>query len=104
MNKFTSPDVMNRADATASRLISPLASQSALRWRCVCKVHASKSDDDMHASALQVSFEQDIIISQANEYEVLQLLLGECRERLMAYEGERMYYFSVMLSIRPAMK
>lgn len=39
-------------------------------------------------SFLQVSFEQDVILSQANEYEVLQLLLGECRERLSAYAGE----------------
>jgi histone-lysine N-methyltransferase SETD3 len=35
---------------------------------------------------LKVSFEQDIIISQMNEYEVLQLLMGECRERLAAYK------------------
>ena len=36
----------------------------------------------------QVSFEQDVILNPANEYEVLQLLLNECRERLAAYAGE----------------
>ncbi len=35
----------------------------------------------------QVSFEADVVLSPANEYEVLQLLLGECRERLAAYAG-----------------
>ena len=34
-----------------------------------------------------VTFTEDVILSQANEYEVLQLLLGECRERLGAYAG-----------------
>jgi hypothetical protein len=28
-----------------------------------------------------------VVLSPANEYEVLQLLLGECRERLAAYAG-----------------
>ena len=32
-----------------------------------------------------MSFDQDVIISQMNEYEVLQLLMGDCRERLAAY-------------------
>jgi len=36
---------------------------------------------------LQVTFEQDVILSQANEYEVLQLLLGECKTRLGSYAG-----------------
>lgn len=35
----------------------------------------------------QVSFEQDIILSQMNEYEVLQLLMGDCRERLAVYSS-----------------
>jgi hypothetical protein len=35
-----------------------------------------------------VSFEEDIIISPANEYEVLQLLLAECRDRFSAYGGQ----------------
>jgi hypothetical protein len=35
---------------------------------------------------LQVNFEQDVVISQMNEYEVLQLLMGECRESLAAYK------------------
>lgn len=34
----------------------------------------------------QVTFDQDVIISQMNEYEVLQLLMGECRESLAAYK------------------
>ncbi|KAF6255082.1 rubisco small subunit N-methyltransferase [Scenedesmus sp. NREL 46B-D3] len=34
----------------------------------------------------KVNFEQDTIISQMNEYEVLQLLMGECRESLAAYK------------------
>lgn len=37
--------------------------------------------------ALQVTFEGDVILSQANEYEVLQLLLGECKTRLGNYAG-----------------
>ena len=36
---------------------------------------------------VQVTFEQDVILSQANEYEVLQLLLGECKTRLGSYAG-----------------
>lgn len=35
---------------------------------------------------MQVNFEEDVIISQMNEYEVLQLLMGECREALAAYK------------------
>ena len=35
-----------------------------------------------------MSFEEDIIISPANEYEVLQLLLAECRDRFSAYGGQ----------------
>ncbi|KAK9917898.1 hypothetical protein WJX75_009348 [Coccomyxa subellipsoidea] len=35
----------------------------------------------------KVSFEQDIILNPVNEYEVLQLLLGECRDRLTSYAG-----------------
>ncbi len=37
--------------------------------------------------AVQVSFEDDVILNQLNEYEVLQLLLGECRDRLTSYAG-----------------
>lgn len=33
----------------------------------------------------KVSFEQDVVMSQMNEYEVLQLLMGDCRERLAEY-------------------
>ena len=41
----------------------------------------------LHSAAVQVTFEQDVILSPANEYEVLQLLLGECKTRLGSYEG-----------------
>lgn len=34
-----------------------------------------------------MSFEEDIIISPSNEYEVLQLLLADCRDRFSAYGG-----------------
>jgi protein-histidine N-methyltransferase len=37
--------------------------------------------------AAQVSFEDDVVLSQMNEYEVLQLLMGDCRERLAAYNS-----------------
>eukprot|EP00879_Flechtneria_rotunda_P029487 GHRR01031896.1.p1 GENE.GHRR01031896.1~~GHRR01031896.1.p1 ORF type:complete len:158 (+),score=60.88 GHRR01031896.1:142-615(+) len=40
----------------------------------------------LHPLHLQVTFEQDVIISQLNEYEVLQLLMGECRELLARYK------------------
>lgn len=33
----------------------------------------------------QVRFDEDVIVDQMNEYEILQLLLGECRTRLAAY-------------------
>lgn len=42
----------------------------------------------MAAGMLQVSLEDDVVLSQANEYEILQLLLGECRDRLTSYEGK----------------
>jgi hypothetical protein len=32
-----------------------------------------------------VSFESDTQLSQINEYEVLQLLMGDCRDKLQAY-------------------
>ena len=32
-----------------------------------------------------MSFEDDVVLSQMNEYEVLQLLMGDCRERIAAY-------------------
>eukprot|EP00884_Botryococcus_braunii_P013165 jgi/Botrbrau1/2184/Bobra.101_2s0019.2 len=40
------------------------------------------------AQLAKVTFEEDVIITPANEYEVLQLLLGDCKERLSAYEGD----------------
>ncbi|GLC74385.1 hypothetical protein PLESTF_001507400 [Pleodorina starrii] len=33
----------------------------------------------------KVSFETDVELSQMNEYEILQILMGDCRERLAAY-------------------
>jgi len=36
-------------------------------------------------TGLQVNFEQDIMLSDLNEYEILQILMGDCRERLQAY-------------------
>lgn len=39
------------------------------------------------AQFARVSFDADVIVSQMNEYEVLQLLMGDCRERLAAYDG-----------------
>jgi len=38
------------------------------------------------AQFARVSFEADVIVSQVNEYEVLQLLMGDCRDRLSAYD------------------
>ena len=35
------------------------------------------------------------MLSPANEYEVLQLLLGECRERLAAYAGAQHPHLSL---------
>ena len=36
----------------------------------------------------QVSFDRDVIISQNNEYEILQLMMSDCRERLSQYPGK----------------
>ncbi len=33
----------------------------------------------------QVSFEQDVELSQMNEYEILQIIMGDCREKLQSY-------------------
>lgn len=33
----------------------------------------------------KVSFEQDVVLSDLNEYEVLQLLMGDCREKIAKY-------------------
>jgi len=40
------------------------------------------------AQIARVSFTEDMVISDANEYEVLMLLLGECRDRLGAFEED----------------
>lgn len=34
-----------------------------------------------------MSFDRDVVISQNNEYEILQLMMGDCRERLSNYPG-----------------
>ena len=36
----------------------------------------------------QVNMDKDVVVSPMNEYEVLQLLLAECRDRLTAYGSE----------------
>ena len=36
---------------------------------------------------LQANLDKDVIVSPANEYEVLQLLLSDCRDRLSAFNG-----------------
>jgi hypothetical protein len=35
----------------------------------------------------KIIFDRDVILDQANEYEVLMILMGECRSRLGNYEG-----------------
>lgn len=35
---------------------------------------------------IKVNFEEDVIISQLNEYEVLQLILSDCQEKLSNYQ------------------
>eukprot|EP01024_Parvocaulis_polyphysoides_P018683 TRINITY_DN18291_c1_g3_i1.p1 TRINITY_DN18291_c1_g3~~TRINITY_DN18291_c1_g3_i1.p1 ORF type:complete len:316 (-),score=22.75 TRINITY_DN18291_c1_g3_i1:137-1084(-) len=47
------------------------------------------------AQIAKVSFDQDVIITQSNEYEILQLLMAECRDRLSAYQND--YEFDVKL-------
>jgi protein-histidine N-methyltransferase len=39
------------------------------------------------AELAKVRFDSDTIVSPMNEYEVLQLMMGDCRERLAAYDG-----------------
>lgn len=36
---------------------------------------------------MKLRFDRDTVISQMNEYETLQLMMGDCRERLAGYEG-----------------
>ena len=40
------------------------------------------------AQLASVTFDSDVVVSVENEYEVLQLLMGDLRERLQAYAGE----------------
>lgn len=49
-----------------------------------------KSVSNDSGGGVQVNFEQDSVVSQANEYEVLQLLLADMRDRLTAYPGDRL--------------
>ena len=53
----------------------------------VTRYNLPKQESAKPLACRQVSFEEDVMLSAANEYEVLQLLLGECRERLAAYAG-----------------
>eukprot|EP01023_Acetabularia_acetabulum_P050476 TRINITY_DN5467_c0_g2_i1.p1 TRINITY_DN5467_c0_g2~~TRINITY_DN5467_c0_g2_i1.p1 ORF type:complete len:478 (-),score=78.38 TRINITY_DN5467_c0_g2_i1:17-1450(-) len=43
------------------------------------------------AQIAKISFDKDVIISQNNEYEILQLLMAECRDRLSAYKNDYEY-------------
>eukprot|EP00959_Pyramimonas_sp_CCMP1952_P059754 1248156-Pyramimonas_sp.AAC.1 len=45
----------------------------------------SRVTDPMQLAS--ISFERDKIVTEMNEYETLMLMMGECRERLAAYEG-----------------
>ena len=54
---------------------------------CMDSMQIKSVGDD--SGEVQVNFEQDSIVSQANEYEVLQLLLADMRDRLTAYPGEK---------------
>eukprot|EP01025_Chloroclados_australasicus_P026878 TRINITY_DN26696_c0_g2_i1.p2 TRINITY_DN26696_c0_g2~~TRINITY_DN26696_c0_g2_i1.p2 ORF type:complete len:501 (-),score=29.89 TRINITY_DN26696_c0_g2_i1:203-1489(-) len=40
------------------------------------------------AQIAKISFDNDVIISQSNEYEVLQLLMAECRDRIGAFKTQ----------------
>lgn len=42
----------------------------------------------MPCSLPQISFERDTVVSQNNEYEILQLLMSDCRVRLTNYASE----------------
>lgn len=55
-------------------------------WHCQPCSTSNTSPVLLVSSTIQVSFEQDVVLSQMNEYEVLQLLMGDCRERLAAYQ------------------
>ncbi len=49
-----------------------------------------------------MSFDRDVIISPANEYEVLQLLMGDCRDLLSSYESAPSgNSLTVLLSVGP---
>ena len=56
-------------------------------WRMASCLVSTTIEFVVMVFALQVTFEGDVILSQANEYEVLQLLLGECKTRLGNYAG-----------------
>ena len=36
---------------------------------------------------MQANLDRDVIVSPANEYEVLQLLLSDCRDRMSSFNG-----------------
>ena len=54
---------------------------------CVCVRACAIARVWLAVCLTQVSFESDVVLSQMNEYEVLQLLMGDCRERLSAYRN-----------------
>ena len=43
------------------------------------------------AQLARVTFEEDVLIDESNEYEILQLVMGDCRERLAEYEQNEEY-------------
>ncbi|PNH12803.1 hypothetical protein TSOC_000234 [Tetrabaena socialis] len=49
----------------------------------------------------KVSFDKDVELSQMNEYEILQILMGDCRERLAVYT--KSYEEDVKIAQQPAL-
>ena len=47
---------------------------------------------------VQANLDRDVIVSPANEYEVLQLLLSDCRDRLTNFNSEPTFSRSPDLS------
>jgi len=54
-----------------------------------------------HLCVAQVSFDRDVEISQNNEYEILQLMMGDCRDRLSNYPGIPLIIFPTTERLKP---
>jgi len=54
-------------------------------FQLLAYLRMSRITDPMQLA--MVSFEVDKVVTEMNEYETLMLMMGECRERLAAYEG-----------------